>query len=225
MSPGSTNRGICSLSYGNGKTFRFRTNPNEIWWDYELITHTEQTYGGRVVQLLGTRLGDLTVKVDCGGGRWEYLMQVVSYLRDLLISQRNGETALFEYTTRRWKLHVYGLTIPFQDEVTATTRELELRFKIQEDVTGVVSQLAMSAELLRLQQGTISGPIHNEFNTPPGQGWYDLAPPGPSYSPSGIVNTVDTSFLGNNILGVNPIGGIPFLPSIPGLSIPFIGGF
>ncbi len=223
--PGSTNRGVCSLSYG-GKVFRFRTNPNEIWWDYELITHVEQTYGGRVVQLLGTKLGDLTVKVDCGAGRWDYLMQVVLYLRDLLVDQRNGNPATFEYTTRNWKLNVYGLSIPFQDEVTATTRELELKFKIQEDVTGVMSQATMAAELYRLQIGTISGPIHNNFNSPVAAGMVAAEyPPGPSYTPSGITNTVDTSLAGNNPGGLNILGGFASLfPSIPGISIPGIGG-
>ena len=171
---GSTNSGICTLSHG-GKIFHFRTNPTSVWWTYDLITHVEETYGGRVVQILGTKLGDLSVKVECGSaygeiggqqGGWPYLMNMVNYLIDMLEGQRSGETATFEYTTRKWKLGVYALTVPFQDQVTATTRELELVFKIQEDISGVVSQLSLSGELAALQDGVYrpNQNVHNEFN-------------------------------------------------------------
>lgn len=238
VAPGSTNRGICSLS-ANGNVFRFRTSPNEIWWTYELITHVEQTYGGRVVQILGTRLGDLTVKVECGKGGWDYLMKVVTYLRDVISDQRNGKPATFEYTTRNWKLNVYAMNVPFQDQVSATVRELAMTFKIQEDVSGIVSSTSLNAELARLQDG-IYRPgqnIHNQYN--------DFGSPvpldggalgniagsitqlqsgagGPSgYGTVGQPNTVDSSPQGSN---QNSIPGLGLIPSIPGLS-GFLGGF
>lgn len=160
-----TQTGIASLTWGNS-VFRFRTNPNQIWWSSELITHVQQTYGGRVVQILGCRLGELTVKVECGWGGWDYLTQVVVYLRDLLVNQRNGVPATFEYTTRGWKMSVYALSIPFQDDWQAVTREITLRFKIQEDISGIVTQSTLQAELSRLQEG-IYGPgtsAHNKYN-------------------------------------------------------------
>lgn len=222
---GSTNRGLCTLSF-QGRVFPFRTNPNEIWWSYELITHVEQTYGGRVVQLLGTRLGDLTVKVECGAGGWNYLMQTVQYLRDLLTDQRNGNTAVFEYTSRNWKLNVYSLVIPFEDQVDATVREITLNFKIQEDLTGVLSQISFDAELARLQDG-VYGPgqqPHNKYNDFAAEAGATSnadpeGPGGPGSSPSGITNTVDSNPLGNNPGGLNVAGGLlgGVLPSIPGL--------
>ena len=226
--PGTANHGLCTLSHG-GRSFKFRTNPNEIWWSYELITHIDQTYGGRVVQLLGTRLGDLTVKVECGRGGWPYFMQVISYLRDVISDQRGGSTATFEYTTRNWKLNVYAMNAPFADEVTATVREVELNFKIQEDVNGVVSAATLNGELARLQDGIYrpGQKIHNQYNdysaTNGGRPLTATSPAlsgsgGPGgYSPSGIVNQVDSQLLGSNPLGLNPLGGIPFLSSIPGL--------
>ena len=164
-------RGIASL-YFNGQTLRFRTNPNEIWWSYRLNTHVEQTYGGRVVQILSTSIDDLTIKIDCGRGGWEYMNKVVDFLRQMMIEQRKdgGKTATFNYTTRRWKMKVYALSVPFQDTVTATVRELEIRFKVQEDITGEMSKLALDTELARLQDGI--GFQWNEFNKP----GYGLAP-------------------------------------------------
>jgi hypothetical protein len=217
--PGTNNRGFCSLSFGD-KTFRFRTNPNQIWWDYQLITHVDETYGGRVIQLLGTRLGDLTVTIEAGMGGWSYVMQVVNYLRNMISDQRDGSTGTFEYTTRNWKLKVYAMNVPFQDEVTATTREMSLQFKIQEDVSGVVTQASLSAAFASLQEG-IYAPgqnVHNEYNdntkgdTPMG-----IASISPSYNLPNIVNPVDGNPLGNSAGGLNIFSGIPGLSSIPGL--------
>lgn len=150
----NTHRGIASLTF-NGRTLRFRTNPNEIWWSYTLNTHVEQTYGGRVVQILGAKIDDLVIKIECGNGGWEYLTQVVDFLRTMMMEQRKdgGKTGTFSYTTRRWRMKVFALSVPFQDAVTATTRELEIRFKVAEDLTGEISRLALSKELSNLQDG------------------------------------------------------------------------
>lgn len=226
--PGTTNRGICTLTF-QGRTLQFRTNPNSIWWDYELIRNVEQTYGGRVIQLLGVRLGDLQVKVDCGRGGWDYQNSVVQWLREMMSDQRNGVSADFQYTTRNWHLKVYAMTIPFDDEVEATVRELTLNFKIQEDVNNTLSRVSLSTEIARLKDG-IYGPgeqPHNRYNDPavlngPLAGMVN--PSGPVYAPSGIVNTVDSTPMGSWTVG--GIGtGLGFLPSIPGLgSLGGLGG-
>lgn len=154
-------RGIASLTWG-GHTLRFRTNPNECTWNYSLITKTDQTYGGRVVQILGTRIDDLTIKVDCGLGGWPYLVKVVTFMRDLMVAQRNGQTAVFEYSTRGWKLKVYAANFPFQDQFTATTRELTLNFKVQEDISGIISSSTISAALQTYTNGI--GWERNQYN-------------------------------------------------------------
>jgi hypothetical protein len=161
----NTHRGIASL-YFNGQTLRFRTNPNEIWWSYTLNTNVEQTYGGRVVQILGTRIEDLVIKIECGNGGWAYLTKVVDFLRNMMLEQRKngGKTAVFSYTTRRWRMKVYALSVPFQDQVTATTRELEIRFKVVEDLTGQMTQMALSNELARLTDGI--GFRKSKYNDP-----------------------------------------------------------
>lgn len=145
-------RGLCSLSFG-GNTLPFRTNPNSIKWNYNLITHIDQTYGGRVIQILGVKMDNLVVKVDCGQGGVPYMMQIVQFMRDLMVTQRNGQPATFLYTTRGWNLKVFAQNVPFQDEVTATVRELELRFKIQEDVSGLNRSASIADALARLSDG------------------------------------------------------------------------
>ena len=157
-------RGICTLTHPNlPQPLNFRTNPNSILWDYELISHIEQTYGGRVVQILGTKMDNLQVTVDCGQGGWPYAMWVVQWMRDLMVQQRNGKPATFTYTTRNWKLKVYALNVPFHDAVQETVRELTLNFKIQEDVTGLQQAASISQALSALTNGI--GFFANSFNT------------------------------------------------------------
>lgn len=197
-------RGIASL-YFKGKTLRFRTNPNEIWWSYSLNTHVEQTYGGRVVQILGTKIEDLVIKIDCGRGGWTYLNQVVDFLREMMMEQRKngGTTGTFTYTTRNWRLKVYALSVPFQDAVTATTRELEIRFKVAEDVTGAISKLSLDTELARLRDGI--GFTKNQYNTP--------AASLSRLSPT-IAETAGVT------LGAIPQTGNSLIPGVPGLPTP-----
>ena len=156
-------QGIASISH-NGRTFRFRTNPNEFNWTYSLNRKVEQTYGGRVVQLLSTKIDDFTLKADCGSGRWQYMNEVATFLRDVMVAQRNGVPATFEYTTRGWKLNVYVVSIPFADAVEEVAREFDIGFKVQEDVSGVMSSNSLSAELSRLKDGI--GFQRGQYNDP-----------------------------------------------------------
>lgn len=155
-------RGIASLTWGS-HVLRFRTNPNEVNWSYSLITKTDQTYGGRVVQILGTKIDDLSVKIECGNGGWPYLVQIATFMRDLMIAQRNGQTATFEYTSRNWKLKVYAANFPFGDRVDSTTREITLNFKVQEDISGIVSSASIAAALQTYANGI--GWQQTQYNT------------------------------------------------------------
>lgn len=158
-------RGLCTLSFpGAPYALNFRTNPNEILWDYELITNVEQTYGGRVIQILGVKMDNLVVKVDCGQGGWPYAMQVIQYMRDMMVTQRDGKAGTFTYTTRRWQLQVFARNVPFFDSVTETIRELQLEFNVQEDVAKTNTSASISDALTALQNGigwTVSG--FNDF--------------------------------------------------------------
>lgn len=218
-----TTRGTCTLSGGGVGTLTFRTNPNSITWDYELITHIEQTYGGRVVQILGVKMDNLSVKVDCGQGGWPYAMYVVQFMRDLMVTQRNGTPATFSYTTRNWQLKVFALNVPFHDAVPETVRELELNFKIQQDVTAAATSQALSNALNSIQAGL--GFYQSEFNQ------YSS---GTGSAPNDASGGGLTSALGLSVsptvtlptaLTGPPDTGIPGLDSISGLFGGLTGGF
>lgn len=149
----SGEKGIASLYHPEVGTLRFRSNPKEFNWSYTLNKRIDQTYGGRVIQLLGTRIDDFTFTADCGTGRWAYMNKVAKYMRDVMIKQRGGTPATFEYTTRGWKFNAYIVAVPFADAVEEVLREFEVTMKVQEDVSGVMSQNTMVAELRRLKDG------------------------------------------------------------------------
>ena len=161
MLPGET--GIASLTH-NGHVFRFRTNPNEFRWNYVLKKRIDQTYGGRVVQLLGASIDEFAVKADSGGGRWDYTNKMAKFMRDVMVDQRDGTPATFEYTTRGWKLNCYIVNVPFEDAVGEVLREFEIQMKVQEDVSGLMTKNSLQRELSSLADGV--GFRRSKYNDP-----------------------------------------------------------
>lgn len=213
-------RGIATLYHPDVRTFRFRCNPKNFNWSYTLNKRVDQTYGGRVIQLLGTRIDDFTLKADSGGGGWPYLNKVALFARDVMIAQRNGVPATFEYTTRGWKFNAFITNVPFFDAVEEVLREFEIGMKVQEDVSGLISRNTLQSELRRLQDGI--GFSRSKYNDPkfsqglvPNPESYDLSADEITNSitnaSQNVLNTL--SFLPNNadivssILGATENGG------------------
>lgn len=166
VAPGTTTgeRGIASLYHPGVGTLRFRANPKEFNWSYTLNKRVDQTYGGRVIQLLGTRIDDFSFKADAGLGRWPEVNRVARFMSQVMIVQRNGIPATFEYTTRGWKFRAYVVSVPFSDAVEEVLREFEIGLKVQEDVSGLMSRNTLQAELRRLQDGI--GFSRSKYNDP-----------------------------------------------------------
>ena len=192
LSRDSGQRGITSLSHPAVGTLRFRSNPKEFNWSYTLNKRIDQTYGGRVIQLLGTRIDDFSFKVDSGSlannGGWPYLEKVSRFMRDIMIAQRGGVPATFEYTTRGWKFNAYVVSMPFSDAVEEVLREFEVSLKVQEDVTGLMSKSTLNAELRRLQQDI--GFRRGKYNDPLYDNNTGLVPDAES-DPMGIISTAE----------------------------------
>ena len=109
------------------------------------------------------------------------------FLRDIMIDQRGGEPATFEYTTRGWKLKVFIVSIPFQDAVREVLREFTIEMKVQEDVSGVMTKNSLSAELRRLQDGV--GFKRSKYNDPA----LEARGPGSTRTPVGAASTVSAT--------------------------------
>lgn len=206
----SGEKGIASLYHPEVGTLRFRSNPKEFNWSYTLTKRIDQTYGGRVIQLLGTRIDDFTFKADCGAGRWEYMNKVATFMRDVMIAQRGGKPATFEYTTRGWKFNAYIASVPFADAVEEVLREFEVGLRVQEDVSGVMSKNTLGAELRRLQDGV--GFRRSKYNDPRfAENQNGIAQPnmGPIADAINIITTVPQNFLPNGLQGgIAQAGGL-----------------
>jgi len=161
-------RGITSLYHPGAGTFRFRSNPKDFNWSYTLKKRVDQTYGGRVIQLLGTSIEDFSFTADCGSassdGGWPYMNRAAKFLSKVMIEQRKGVPATFEYTTRGWKFRAFIVSVPFADAVEEVLREFTVTMKVQEDVSGVMSQNTLQAELNRLKDGM--GFQRSKYNDP-----------------------------------------------------------
>lgn len=192
---------IASIVHPHAGTLRFRTNPNSIRWNYTLNTNVDETYAGRVVQILSVNIDELTVSAHAGRGGWPYVQQVALYFRDLLVAQRNTDApAHFLYPNRGWDFAVYAQAIPLKDAWSSVSREFTMQFAVQEDVSGLASKATIDAELARLREGI--GYSQNEYNTPAGGDPADTGDPNAQATPT-------------NDKGVN----VPYSPSdAPGQS-------
>jgi hypothetical protein len=207
--------GICTLTH-QGRAFRFRTNPNEFNWDYTLNKRVDQTYGGRVVQLLGCKIDNFTFKVDCGAGGWAYANSVANFLKDVMIDQRNGIPATFEYTTRGWKFNCYVVSVPYSDAVEEVLRTLEINLKVQEDVSGVMSSASLWAELQSLQDGINFQ--RSKYNDPQKQG-AAANQPSPDQQFSGVTAVEEAIQGAASILGYGAAAGAgSYISNLTGLN-------
>lgn len=163
--------GVASLSH-QGRVLRFRTDPNSVTWEYNLRTNVEKTYGGQVIQVLSANIDNLRITADAGLGGWAYVEHVAVFFRDMLFNQREGlsEPGIFRYPTRGWELKVFAMNFPFKDSVEDVVREFTMSFKVQEDVSGIVTTSLIESEMAKLSKGV--GYTRNEYNTP-SQEWVD----------------------------------------------------
>jgi hypothetical protein len=58
--------GVASLGFANGPSMTFRIDPKSIDYNYQVQTSVTNTVGGRVIQVLGALLSDITVSGEIG---------------------------------------------------------------------------------------------------------------------------------------------------------------
>src|SRR5699024_10389942 len=86
---------------GGPRTFTFRVNPKSLNLSYNLRTSIQNTYAGKVIQILGINIEALRVSAEAGRGGEEYLRRVLLYCRDLVKWQKNNEAPVtFRYPSQ-----------------------------------------------------------------------------------------------------------------------------
>ena len=140
-------------------------DPNAINWTYNLNTHVDETYGGRVVQVLSAYIGDITIQADGGSGGWKYLQSLALFCRDFMYQQKEtGRPGIFRFPQRGWEFKVYLSAIPFSDSRDNVKKSFMIKMKVQEDISGVLSGETVRAELNKLRNGI--GYEQNKYNFP-----------------------------------------------------------
>jgi hypothetical protein len=61
--------GIASIDFPSGPSLKFRLDPEDIAWSFKILTNVTNTMGGRVIQVIGATLSDLTIKGSVGEQR------------------------------------------------------------------------------------------------------------------------------------------------------------
>ncbi|MFI0967065.1 hypothetical protein ACH4S8_37625 [Streptomyces sp. NPDC021080] len=122
---------LASLGFDGGPQLFFRINPSSISWGFDIHSSVTHTVGGRVVQITGSTLRDLTVigylgedrsagpspddLPDHAGVSWRMHEAFLAQCRKIMLQQSSdaGETgkmhapAIFNYPLRDWRWQVY----------------------------------------------------------------------------------------------------------------------
>jgi hypothetical protein len=156
----------------------FRSDPHVIAWDFKPKVASKKTVGGKVVQVFGVELGDLTMEGSFGRGGWEEQSDFLDRMKTLgdnqMESQVGGVSVYpqpyrFFWPEKDWDMLVWLKA--FSDgtfaSVTLKNEEInpkwQLTLHIVEDNSGL-KKVAMDAFIERLAVGI--GWRQSEFNGP-----------------------------------------------------------
>jgi hypothetical protein len=114
--------GTATLGFAGGPAVAFRIDPDAIDWNFEVLTSVTETIGGRVIQVIGSRLEDMTVTGSFGqdhstpqGESWrqaEAFLSMIQQIMDFQSSDATDQTqmhppAVFTYPPKNWRFNVY----------------------------------------------------------------------------------------------------------------------
>jgi hypothetical protein len=114
--------GQATLGIAGGPTVTFRVDPESISWNWTVITNVVDTIGGRVIQVIGAYLDDLTVSGSFGqdhstprGDSWrqaEAFLQLVTQIMEQQSADSSQQAkmhppAIFSYPPRSWRFQCY----------------------------------------------------------------------------------------------------------------------
>jgi hypothetical protein len=114
--------GQATLGFAGGPAVTFRVDPELISWNWSVITNVVDTLGGRVIQVIGAYLDDLTVSGSFGqdhstpqGESWrqaEAFLQLVTQIMEQQSSDSRQQAkmhppAIFSYPPRSWRFQCY----------------------------------------------------------------------------------------------------------------------
>ena len=147
--------------------FTFPFDPDAFTWRYSQKTTSQDTLGGRVVQLLGISITGLTLQTHLRSR--EEFHRFIRFVRDLIAWQTDDleekRTARLFYSKRNWSFSVYVQSLNISDSLENVTFPVSLTFAVaeDEDLTPVLSELKTEA-LTKIQDGV--GYVAENYSSP-----------------------------------------------------------
>jgi hypothetical protein len=114
-----------SLGYEDGPSVTFRINPNSVQWNFVVNTQVQPTVGGRVVQVLGATLSDMTIQGSFGEVKagpsnqsqvsWELAERFIAGVRSIMEKQAQDSgrfekmqpPPVFNMPLKGWRFSAY----------------------------------------------------------------------------------------------------------------------
>ncbi len=178
-------------------------NPSEVNWAYQVRHNVTDTVGGKVVQVFGVQVGDMSVSGSFGSGGTDSQKTFLAKVTDMMErqadtpSQKTRAPYRFIFPERGWDFSVQIKSYDTPDgtgsvyaDVNVLNPKWQLTLFIEEDNANL-KQIATDAFIQRLSQGI--GWDVNEFNGPVGgapgtSGRQTVTPPPLARDSQGQVN-------------------------------------
>lgn len=141
------------LGVAGGAHHTFRFNPDSASWAYQENTNSQDTIGGRVVQLLSVQVQGVTIQGRAGSrGELQRLAENTRQIMEYHV--KTLRPVSFKVPSRRWNFRVYVQAMPQMGwDVSATSYPYSLQLQVEEDLTGIQSKKLETAALNRLVEG------------------------------------------------------------------------
>jgi hypothetical protein len=123
--------GLASLGFASGPSMTFRIDPTSLDYKVDVFTHTDETVGGRVVQITGNAISDISMTGSIGenhglgkaprgepehpGVSWKLAEQFFNKVQSMMLHQSADTTVIGSKSTLRPATFVYsplGLRFP-----------------------------------------------------------------------------------------------------------------
>jgi hypothetical protein len=222
--------GQASLGFtGGGPIVTFRVNPDNIYWDWQILTNTIETIGGRVIQVIGAYLNDLIITGSLGqdhstpeGVSWRQAEAFLSLIQQIMEYQSRDSNqqnlmhppAVFSYPPLGWRFNCYVEALDDADSPGTSivmspgkfNQRYQLSLFIVDDASEALVKAGESNGVVNQKAAAAINAYMARISN--GIGWHFSQYNGPITSNSGPTVKAPTA-----VVPVNPKGGKSQLPA------------
>lgn len=160
-----------TLSFpNNGPSYRFRINPDSVDWSFRVKTAVIDTLGGRVIQVLGADVTDMTVQGSFGSRQskdayWKDAEEFVTAMRKMIAHQSSDvigqgkmhAPAVFSFPAQGWRFAVYIKSVTDGGEASAGVEHTAGKFIYRYALTfSIYNDLSNTTNLIGQSNGTLA---------------------------------------------------------------------